>query len=117
MIPFQVKDLSLLEPHRPELPQSLPEAVSSLIQDCWAPDPKDRPDFRRISARIDALELDSIERYWNKAIMRRISKMPRSSPMTAESLAATSSRFLPGQGIINEILHKVISFSFQLLSF
>jgi serine/threonine protein kinase len=40
---------------RPEIPDSVPPLVRDLISDCWASDPDDRPPFREIVRRLEAM--------------------------------------------------------------
>jgi len=42
----------LMQGLRPEIPKDTPEPIVHLIQDCWAADPKARPNFNEILARI-----------------------------------------------------------------
>ena len=57
---------------RPPIPKSMPEPLKKLMEDCWAPDPRDRPDFGEIIKMIDecmikVLILDEDgQAYWRK---------------------------------------------------
>ena len=94
---LQVKDLSRRKPHRPTLPSKLFEDVSALIQDCWAEVPAHRPDFREISARIDAWEPQDIERYWDESTQKRTKRKSFSARLPANESPAK-----------NKVLHKVL---------
>lgn len=50
--PIQVAMAVLMQGLRPEIPKGTPEPLVHMIQDCWAADPKTRPNFEEVLARI-----------------------------------------------------------------
>lgn len=50
--PAQIITRVLLNNERPALPESMDPALKTLIEDCWATDPDDRPTFREIIRRM-----------------------------------------------------------------
>lgn len=42
----------LMQGLRPEIPKGTPETVQIIIKDCWAADPKQRPNFEEVLARL-----------------------------------------------------------------
>lgn len=56
--------------HRPEIPESVPESIASIMRDCWAPDPTTRPSFAEVCQRLAcvllelALPGDTVAQQW-----------------------------------------------------
>jgi hypothetical protein len=46
----------VLDEKRPEIPPSVAPLVAELIEDCWAPDPGERPSFDKILERMEAMD-------------------------------------------------------------
>jgi serine/threonine protein kinase len=40
---------------RPEIPSDTPEAVTALLEECWAAEPNDRPTFEEIVSRLEEM--------------------------------------------------------------
>jgi serine/threonine protein kinase len=51
---------------RPKLPDGLPVAVKTLIEECWHPDPAQRPQFTEIRTKVAAFDVDEISRWFEK---------------------------------------------------
>lgn len=52
-LPLQVVKENL----RPEIPRSCPAEYAMLIKDCWAANPRERPDFQQILARLEHIRV------------------------------------------------------------
>jgi len=50
--PIQVAMAVLMQGLRPEIPKGTHEVIVHLVQDCWAADPKMRPNFEEVLARL-----------------------------------------------------------------
>jgi serine/threonine protein kinase len=82
------------------IPADCPPGLRALIQDCWAADPKDRPEFVAITQRLDevlqALRAENAKE--RKARLLKKSRQPAAgeatvsspSPLTAAAVAAAA---------------------------
>ena len=48
MTPFQIMNAVCQNAQRPPIPEDTPEELTSLIEACWAQEPKDRPSFEKV---------------------------------------------------------------------
>mmetsp|Transcript_13456 Transcript_13456/g.18567 ORF Transcript_13456/g.18567 Transcript_13456/m.18567 type:complete len:864 (+) Transcript_13456:1-2592(+) len=46
----------VLEGKRPEIPASCPASYAQLVQECWSPQPKNRPEFKDIKSRLQEIK-------------------------------------------------------------
>jgi serine/threonine protein kinase len=63
---------------RPKLPPGLPAAVKKLIEQCWHPEPMQRPSFPEIRSSVNAFDADQLGR-WGPACVN--SKGPFGIPV------------------------------------
>jgi hypothetical protein len=54
--PFQIVFAVGTQGIRPIIPSSCPVEVGSLIEECWAESPDERPDFSEIMKRLESIE-------------------------------------------------------------
>lgn len=46
---------TVAEGHREDIPEHWPEELRTLISDCWAEDPRERPAFSKVIARLTSI--------------------------------------------------------------
>lgn len=69
--------------NRPTIPDTLPEQYKTLIEECWAQQPEERPDFESIVIRLGTNEfLDGVDRHKFTEYQRKVAPDLISEPDT-----------------------------------
>ena len=66
---MQIAFLVVIKDHRLPIPQGCPEALESLMQQCWQSEPRNRPTFKQILTLLDQIDLNKnseIDRQFKK---------------------------------------------------
>lgn len=65
MHPLSVGYRVMVEDYRPEIPAELPNSLSTIVEQCWSPDPTVRPSFQSLLNTFDTLASPYLSNFIN----------------------------------------------------